>query len=85
MQGIILLIPVHHSPDIFAKPELLPGNKIGDTPSQKKVKELWPKVNSDNLLEMTNFDEYQEEFLRLFGFGISGVNYDKEVDPVNPF
>jgi enoyl-[acyl-carrier protein] reductase/trans-2-enoyl-CoA reductase (NAD+) len=52
---------------------------------QQKVKELWPKVNSDNLLEMTNFDEYQEEFLRLFGFGISGVNYDKEVDPVNPF
>jgi len=52
---------------------------------QQKIKELWPKVNSDNLLEMTNFDEYQEEFLRLFGFGISGVDYNKEVDPVNPF
>ena len=52
---------------------------------QQKIKELWPQVNSGNLLEITNFLEYQEEFLRLFGFGLSGVDYDLEVDPVNPF
>jgi enoyl-[acyl-carrier protein] reductase/trans-2-enoyl-CoA reductase (NAD+) len=34
---------------------------------------------------MTNFEEYQQEFLRLFGFGIDGVDYDLDVDPVNPY
>jgi enoyl-[acyl-carrier protein] reductase / trans-2-enoyl-CoA reductase (NAD+) len=52
---------------------------------QQKIKELWPLVNSENLLELTNFQEYQQEFLRLFGFGIEGVDYESEVDPVNPF
>ena len=52
---------------------------------QKRIKELWPSVNTDNLLDITNFAEYQSEFLRLFGFGIDGVDYEKEVDPVQPF
>jgi len=52
---------------------------------QQKIKELWPQVDSANLTELTNFNEYQQEFLRLFGFGMEGVDYDKEVDPVHPF
>jgi len=52
---------------------------------QEQIKQLWPQVNSGNLLEITNFEEYQTEFLRLFGFGLDGVDYDQEVDPVNPF
>jgi len=52
---------------------------------QTRIKELWPKVNSENLTSLTNFEEYQQEFLRLFGFGIDGVDYDKDVDPVHPF
>lgn len=53
--------------------------------TQIKIKELWPLVNTDTLLEMTNFEEYQQEFLRLFGFGIDSVDYDLDVDPVNPY
>jgi enoyl-[acyl-carrier protein] reductase/trans-2-enoyl-CoA reductase (NAD+) len=34
---------------------------------------------------MTNFKEYQNEFLKLFGFGIEGVNYDEDIDLVDPF
>jgi len=42
-------------------------------------------VDSANLHTLTNFEEYQKEFLKLFGFGLDGVDYDKEVDPVHPF
>jgi enoyl-[acyl-carrier protein] reductase/trans-2-enoyl-CoA reductase (NAD+) len=52
---------------------------------QQKVMELWPQVNSGNLLDLTNFTEYQDEFLRLFGFGLAGVDYEADVDPQNPF
>ena len=52
---------------------------------QQRVIELWPQVDSSNLSEISNFHEYQEEFLRLFGFGISGVDYTEDVDPIAPF
>ncbi len=47
---------------------------------QARVKEIWPRVTSGNLREITDFDNYQEEFLKLFGFGFPGVDYDQEVD-----
>ena len=56
-----------------------------DEKVQKTIKELWPTVHTGNLLETTNFAEYQSEFLRLFGFGIDGVDYEKDIDPVEPF
>ena len=40
---------------------------------QEKIKQLWPSVNTANLLDITNFEEYQHEFLRLFGFGLEVV------------
>ncbi len=52
---------------------------------QQKIRELWPLVNTENLLQITNFEEYQLEFLKLFGFGMEGVDYEQEIDPVNPF
>jgi enoyl-[acyl-carrier protein] reductase/trans-2-enoyl-CoA reductase (NAD+) len=52
---------------------------------QQRIKELWPSVNTENLLEITNFEEYQNEFLKLFGFGLDGVDYEQDIDPVNPF
>ena len=47
---------------------------------QAEVDELWAKVNSENLRDLSDFDGYQAEFLRLFGFGIDGVDYDAEID-----
>lgn len=49
---------------------------------QDRVKEIWPLVTSGNLREITDFNNYQEEFLKLFGFGLPGVDYDQEVDPM---
>jgi enoyl-[acyl-carrier protein] reductase/trans-2-enoyl-CoA reductase (NAD+) len=47
---------------------------------QKEVIGNWDKVNSDNLTELADFDGYQSSFLRLFGFGLSGVDYDADTD-----
>ncbi len=52
---------------------------------QNRVKELWPQVTTDNLFELTDYRGYKEEFLKLFGFGVEGVDYEADVDPVVAF
>lgn len=52
---------------------------------QNKVKELWPQVTSENIFELTDYQGYKDEFLRLFGFGIEGIDYDADVDPLIDF
>lgn len=56
-----------------------------DPAIQEEIIRIWPLVNSENLNELTNFPEYQSEFLKLFGFSHSRVDYEKEVDLINPF
>jgi len=51
---------------------------------QQEVAELWPRVSTENLAELSDIAGYRAEFLRLFGFGMDGVDYDAEVDPVQP-
>jgi enoyl-[acyl-carrier protein] reductase/trans-2-enoyl-CoA reductase (NAD+) len=48
---------------------------------QEKVKALWPRVTSETIDDETDFAGYQENFLKLFGFGLPGVDYDAETDP----
>ncbi|MFN8555122.1 MAG: enoyl-ACP reductase FabV [Candidatus Obscuribacterales bacterium] len=52
-----------------------------DAATQAKVQALWDKVTSENLNEISDFKGYKTEFLKLFGFGLPGVDYEKEVDP----
>jgi len=47
---------------------------------QDSVKKIWPEVTTANLATLTDFPRYQTEFLKLFGFGLPGVNYDAEVE-----
>lgn len=49
---------------------------------QGKVAEAWAQITSDNLAELTDFPGYKQEFLRLFGFEIDGVDYEADVNPV---
>ncbi len=49
---------------------------------QDAVREIWPQVTSENLRDITDFNGYQAEFLKLFGFGLPGVDYEAEVDPL---
>jgi enoyl-[acyl-carrier protein] reductase/trans-2-enoyl-CoA reductase (NAD+) len=48
---------------------------------QALVGERWETVNTDNLSEFGDFEGYQSSFLRLFGFGLSGVDYAADTDP----
>ncbi len=50
-------------------------------PVQTEVKRRWPLVTTDNLDELTDFAGFRADFLRIFGFGVPGVDYDAEVDP----
>jgi enoyl-[acyl-carrier protein] reductase/trans-2-enoyl-CoA reductase (NAD+) len=47
---------------------------------QKEVNEIWAKVSTENLRALSDFEGYQNEFLRLFGFGIPGVNYEEDIE-----
>ena len=49
---------------------------------QSKIEAIWPTVTTENLSEVSDFDGYKSEFLRLFGFGVSGVDYQVEVEPM---
>lgn len=48
---------------------------------QAAVAALWPQVNTENLAALTDIAGYREEFLKLFGFGLPGINYEADIDP----
>ncbi len=47
---------------------------------QAQVEKLWPQVTTENLNDISDFRGFRAEFLKLFGFGVSGVDYDADVD-----
>lgn len=49
---------------------------------QDAVAKLWPVVTTENLYQLTDFQGYKEEFLKLFGFGFVEVNYDEDLSAV---
>lgn len=52
-----------------------------DPAIQARVKAAWDQVTEENLYATTDFAGYKAEFLRLFGFGIEGVDYAADVNP----
>lgn len=48
---------------------------------QSAVAKLWAEVTTENLPVLSDIAGYRQEFLKLFGFGLAGVDYDAEVDP----
>lgn len=52
-----------------------------DAEIQAEVDKLWNTVETETLSELSDYAGYKEEFLKLFGFGIPGVDYEAEVDP----
>jgi len=47
---------------------------------QNLIADRWAKVTTENLGELADFAGYQESFHRLFGFGLTGVDYGADVD-----
>ncbi len=48
---------------------------------QTEVAQLWEVVNTDNLSILSDIVGYRAEFLKLFGFGLPGVDYEAEANP----
>ncbi len=51
---------------------------------QHAVREIWPRITTENLAADTDIAGYRSEFLKLFGFGLAGVNYEAETEPHRP-
>ena len=51
---------------------------------QDAISAIWPKVTTENLAELTDIAGYRSEFLKMFGFGLPGLDYDVEVEPHQP-
>lgn len=52
---------------------------------QQACRDLWPRVTTENLFEITDYAGYKHEFLKLFGFERDDVDYEAEVSPVVNF
>ena len=48
---------------------------------QAAVRDRWEQVTEQGYRQILDVEGYQREFLRLFGFGMPGVDYGAEVDP----
>ena len=48
---------------------------------QAEVSRRWPLLTTETLGDLADLPEYRRQFLRLFGFGVDGVDYAQDVDP----
>ncbi len=69
-----------------AEPRLDGNNRLRvdnlelNSETQAKVEALWPQVTEENLFEITDYKGYNAEFLKLFGFGVDGIDYEADTD-----
>lgn len=70
------------SPQVDSVNRLRMDGKELQVDVQAAVSDLWPQVTSDNIDQLTDFKGYHEDFLKLFGFGLAGVDYSADVNPV---
>lgn len=49
---------------------------------QQRVTDIWNTVDTDTIDELTDYSSYHQEFLKLFGFDVDGVDYDADLSPV---
>lgn len=48
---------------------------------QAEMVRRWPLLSTETLPELADLKTYRAEFLKLFGFGLGGVDYTADVDP----
>lgn len=69
------------SRDLDEHNRIMQNLKELDDSVQDRVTELWNKVNTDTIDELTDYVGYHNEFLKLFGFNIDTVDYELDVSP----
>lgn len=47
---------------------------------QAEISELWKKATTENLAELGDLEGYSNEFFKLFGFKVDGVDYNADVN-----
>ncbi len=52
---------------------------------QARCKDIWNKVTNENVFDTTDYAYYKSEFLKLFGFNIDGIDYEKDVPTLQNF
>ena len=68
-------------PNLDAAGRIRIDDKEMEADVQAKVDALWPQVTTENLKQISDYESYRSEFLKLFGFGLKGVDYSVPVDP----
>jgi len=53
-----------------------------DPAIQTEVSRLWQLVSTENIADIADVKGYQENFLRLFGFGLKDVDYSASTNPM---
>ncbi len=48
---------------------------------QNEIVSLWQQATTENLPSISDIQGYRHAFYQLFGFGLSDINYDEEVNP----
>lgn len=48
---------------------------------QKELARRWDVLTTQTLPDLADLPKYREEFMKLFGFAVGGVDYGKDVDP----
>lgn len=48
---------------------------------QNEVADRWARASDDNLNELADLAGYRGDFLKLFGFGLEGVDYNADIEP----
>ena len=47
---------------------------------QQAVADIWPRISTETLYDLSDYESYQKGFLSLFGFGLHGVDYEEDID-----
>ena len=69
-------------PEVDKLGRLYMNDKETNDATQGKIKALWDQVTQENFHELSDYAGYHHEFLKLFGFDVSGVDYDVELEPL---
>ncbi len=48
---------------------------------QSRVEAIWEAITEENIAELADYKAYSSDFLKLFGFGIDGIDYDADINP----